>query len=186
MWTVTRREIEKHEPCEDRYDNFRDQFPRLGLDDQVALAEIAENEAISFDDLLWLLENVCASDQIMRLIACEIAEHCQPDPVPRVNATAISASRRYAFGLATEAELAYSAASAYSADAACAAAADAACAAAAAASAACASAASAACASAEAESAAAAERSWQRQHLIAVANDPEKYIETQRKKEEAK
>ena len=172
MWTLTRKSIGAHSPCSDDYADALKLFPRRR---KVSFIEVAAQEAISTDNLVWLLR-CCASDQIMRLIACEIAEHCQPAPVPTINATAIAVSRRYAFGLA--AASAASAASASAASAACAAAAEAE-------SAACSSAyfAFAAAYFASTDSAcacASAERSWQRKLMIAVATDPKVFIETQR------
>ncbi len=187
MLTVTRREIEKHRPCGDRYINFRGQYPDLGLDESLTVAEIAANEAIRVSDLLWLLENICATDQMLRLLACDFAEHCQPDPVPAVNATAISVGRRYAFGLATDEERDATAAAAalIAGNFSAAAAADFSAAAAADFSADFSAAAAAYAAyAAYAYSAYASECAWQRQHIIAVANDPETYLENQRKKQE--
>ena len=152
MWKLTRKAIEAHRPCEDDYAAGLAHFPRRRV---VSFAEVAVIEEISTDDLIWLLR-VCATDQQARLIACDVAEHCQPNPIPAANQRAIDTSRRYAFGLATKKGLraartgaAYATGvGAYPASAA----------------------------------AHAAERAWQRKLIIKVASDPDAYVEDWRKK----
>src|ERR1700693_1097961 len=94
--------------CTDRYTHLRKALgPKYGDNKPVTMTQILDLNGV--DDCLWAIINTQKADRLLRLFACDCAEHVLPifekqypdDKRPR---NCIVVSRRFANGEATEAE----------------------------------------------------------------------------------
>ena len=102
---LTLNVIRAQVPCESGWRKLLEHLGKTGGDDE-PLSMLTVLESNGFNDALWCLCCVSASDGAVRLLACEYAQAvAQLSTDSRVQA-AIDTARRYAHGDATDAEMA--------------------------------------------------------------------------------
>jgi hypothetical protein len=104
-WTTTLNRIRAHEPCAESWEALLYALGKTKADDTEVSIEVIL-DLLGFDDALWALRAVSGHDRELRLLAVSYArdvQHLMTDP--RSHA-ALGVAERYAYGDATDDELA--------------------------------------------------------------------------------